>query len=106
MAPAWERSFLGYGFWVAPGKIVQRRVAPKARQKMKQRVREITARNGGRSLTQVVTELRSYIVGWKAYFRLADAPYGFSDLDKWLHRRCAYCCYSRLLPIPIASPSL
>ena len=30
VARAWARSFLGYSFWVAPGKIVKRRVAPKA----------------------------------------------------------------------------
>ena len=87
VAPAWERSFLGYSFWVAPGKIVKRRVAPKALRTMKERVRRITSRNGGHSLTQVVTELRSYLVGWKAYFRLADTPHVFSDLEKWLHRR-------------------
>jgi group II intron reverse transcriptase/maturase len=87
VAPARDRSFLGYSFWVAPGKIVKRRVAPKALDKLKERLREITSRNGGRSLTQVVALLRSYLVGWKAYFRLADTPRVFTDVDKWLHRR-------------------
>jgi len=87
VALAWERAFLDYSFWVAAGKVVKRRVAPKALEKMKQRVRESTARNGGRSLTQVVTELRSYLTGWKAYFRLADTPGVLADVDKWLHRR-------------------
>ena len=50
VAPVWQRSFLGYAFWVAPGKIVKRRVAPKALAKMKARVRELTSRSGGRSL--------------------------------------------------------
>jgi RNA-directed DNA polymerase len=87
VAPVWQRSFLGYSFWVAPGKIVKRRVAPKALEKMKERIRAITSRNGGRSLTQVVVLLRSYLMGWKAYFRLADTPGVFTDVDKWLHRR-------------------
>lgn len=87
VAPAWQRSFLGYSFWIAPGKLVKRRVAPKALVAMKERVREITSRNGGRSLTQVVALLRSYLVGWKAYFRLADTPGVLADVDKWLHRR-------------------
>jgi RNA-directed DNA polymerase len=39
---------------------------------MKQRVRRITRRTAGRSVAQVVAELRSYLVGWKAYFRLSD----------------------------------
>jgi len=87
VAPEWTRSFLGYSFWVAPGKIVKRRVAPKALVKLKERLREITSRNGGRSLIKVTAELRSYLVGWKAYFRLADTPNVLADVDKWLHRR-------------------
>jgi RNA-directed DNA polymerase len=87
VAPARDRSFLGYSFWYAPGKIVKRRVAPKALEKMKERVREITSRSGGRSLTQVGSLLRSYLLGWKSYFRLADTPNVFADVDKWLHRR-------------------
>lgn len=87
VAPAWQRSFLGYSFWYAPGKIVKRRVAPKALDKMKERVRELTARSGGRSLAQVCAELRSYLVGWKNYFRLADTPNVFHGVDQWLHRR-------------------
>jgi group II intron reverse transcriptase/maturase len=87
VALARERSFLGYSFWLAPGRIVKRRVAPEALAKMKERVRAITARNGGHSLAVVCRELRSYLVGWKAYFRLADTPNVFHGVDQWLHRR-------------------
>src|ERR1700674_1170164 len=44
VARPWDRKFLGYSFWVAPGRVVKRRVAPKALEAMKERVREITAR--------------------------------------------------------------
>jgi group II intron reverse transcriptase/maturase len=87
VARAWDRAFLGYSFWIAPGKVVKRRVAPKALEKMKERVRAITARNGGRSIEAVCSELRSYLVGWKSYFRLADTPRAFHGVDQWLHRR-------------------
>jgi hypothetical protein len=87
VAPARDRSFLGYSFWMAPGKIVKRRVAPKALETMKERVRAITSRNGGRSLAHGCAELRSYLVGWKNYFRLADTPNVFHGVDQWLHRR-------------------
>ena len=87
VARAWERSFLGYSFWVAPGRLIKRRVSPKALMAMKERVRQITSRNGGRSIAQVVAMLRSYLVGWKEYFRLADTPGVFEDVDQWLHRR-------------------
>ena len=87
VALAWDRSFLGYSFWVTPDKIIKRRVAPKALATMKARLREITSRNGGRSVARVCAELRSYLVGWKAYFQLADTPRAFTDVDQWLHRR-------------------
>ena len=45
---------------------------------MKDRVREITARNGGRSIAAVIAELRTYLRGWKAYFRLAETPRVFA----------------------------
>jgi group II intron reverse transcriptase/maturase len=87
VARVWDRQFLGFSFWVARGSVVKRRVAPKALHKMKERVRALTARNGGRSIRQVVALLRSYLIGWRAYFRLADTPRLFTQLEKWLHRR-------------------
>lgn len=87
VARAWDRSFLGYSFWVDRRKQVKRRVAPKALEKLKQRVREITARSGGRSIEAVCLELRSYLTGWKSYFRLADTPKVLHHVDQWVHRR-------------------
>jgi RNA-directed DNA polymerase len=83
----WNRKFLGYSFWVAKGREVKRRVAPKALEKFKARVREITDRNGGRSMKSVFDELRGYITGWREYFRLVDTPGVLKGLDEWIRRR-------------------
>jgi RNA-directed DNA polymerase len=82
-----DRKFLGYSFWYAKGSTVRRRVARKALVTMKDRVRDITKRSGGRSISSVVKELRGYLVGWKNYFQLADTPRVFSDLDEWIRHR-------------------
>jgi group II intron reverse transcriptase/maturase len=87
VAPVWERQFLGFAFWVNREGKVKRSVAKKALQRMKEKVKEITNRNGGRSLAQVVERLSSYLTGWRAYFRLADTPGDFENLDKWIRRR-------------------
>ncbi len=87
VARPWDRKFLGYSFWVAKGREVKRRVASKALVALKQRVRIITKRSRGRSIPGVVTELRGYLVGWKEYFRLADTPRIFRELDEWIRRR-------------------
>lgn len=84
---ATKRKLLGYSFWVAPGRVVKRRVAKKALAKMKQQVRIITKRSGGYSIEQIAARLRSYLTGWKEYFRLADTPRLFAEMDEWLRHR-------------------
>jgi group II intron reverse transcriptase/maturase len=87
VARVWDRKFLGYSVWVARGREVKRRVAAKTLEDFKERIRRLTCRNGGRSLPKVVEELRAYLLGWKAYFRLADTPGVFRGLDQWIARR-------------------
>jgi group II intron reverse transcriptase/maturase len=87
VARVWDRTFLGYSFWVTKGRVVQLRVGAKALKSFKERVRQITSRNGGRSLDQVAKELRAYLLGWKQYFGLADTPGVFRALNQWIHRR-------------------
>lgn len=82
-----QRKFLGYSFWVAPGGKIKRRVANKPMAAFKQRVRQITRRSGGRSLEQVVEHMRDYVLGWKAYFRLAQTPRVWQELDQWMRHR-------------------
>jgi RNA-directed DNA polymerase len=82
-----DRKFLGYSFWYAKGSEVKRRVAKQALVAMKDRVRDITKRSGGRSIPSVIKELRGYLVGWKNYFQLADTPKIFNDLDEWIRHR-------------------
>ena len=81
-----NRKFLGYSFWNR-GETVKRRVAPKALEAMKERVREITSRNRGRSMGLVYQELRRYLTGWKEYYKLAETPYVFRSIDTWIRHR-------------------
>lgn len=81
-----DSQYLGYGFWVAKG-IVRHCVSRKALKVMKERVRRLTSRNGGRSLEEVAKELKAYLTGWKEYFRLAETPGIFAGLDGWIRRR-------------------
>jgi len=83
----WNRTFLGYSFFLVDGKTAKRKVAPKALEKMKERVRKITGRNRRVKLEAVFGELRRYLPGWKQYFRLADTPEVFLKLDQWIRRR-------------------
>lgn len=84
---ATQSKFLGFSFWVAGGRSIRRRVAPQAIKRMKERVRALTRRSAGRSLAQLCKPLRVYLTGWKAYFRLAETPGAFADLDGWIRHR-------------------
>lgn len=83
----WGSQYLGYGFWVGKGRAVKHRVGVKALRAMKERVRQITSRSGGRSMSQVARRLKEYLIGWKEYFRLAETPGIFAGLDEWIGHR-------------------
>jgi len=87
VASAFGRKFLGYSLWAAPKGEVKRAVSKKAQEAFKQRIRQLTRRSGGRSMTEVVEPLRRYMLGWKAYFGLAQTPQVWRTLDEWLRHR-------------------
>ncbi|MFT3816187.1 MAG: group II intron reverse transcriptase/maturase [Rubrivivax sp.] len=87
VASAFGRKFLGYALWVARGREVKCKVADKALGDFKARIRQLTRRSGGRGMEQVVDKLRPYLLGWKAYFGLAQTPRVWRELDEWLRHR-------------------
>jgi hypothetical protein len=86
VARVWDRKFLGYSFWVAKGRAVKLRVAPKTLEGFKERVRQITSRTGGWSLERVCEELGGYLRGWRRYFAPTDTSNVLQTLDKCIHR--------------------
>jgi len=84
---AFGRKFLGYSLWVGHGKVVKLKVAEKPLATFKQRIRELTGRSGGRSMPQIVEKLRTYVLGWKVYFQLAQTPNVWKGLDEWMRHR-------------------
>jgi RNA-directed DNA polymerase len=84
---AFGRKFLGYSIWMGRGKVVKLKVADKPLATFKQRIRELTGRSVGRSMSQIVEKLRIYMFGWKGYFRQAQTPRVWRGLDEWLRHR-------------------
>jgi RNA-directed DNA polymerase len=87
VAPALERPLLGFRFFRARDGAVRVTVAPKARQRAKDRLRRLTTRNWGVSMERRIREINRFTVGWTAYFAFADTISLFEGLDKWLRRR-------------------
>ena len=81
----WNRRFLGFTFTrTRPNR---RKVSEKALKTFQAKVREVTSRTRGRTTRQIVAELRSTILGWRAYFGFTEVPSPLRDLDKWIRRR-------------------
>ena len=72
MARPQERKFLGFSFTAGPE--VKRVIAPKALDRFKRRVREITRRANGVSMQTTIEELASYMRGWRSYFGFCETP--------------------------------
>lgn len=86
VASVMGRKFLGYSFWYAKDG-VKRRVADKPMVTFRQRVRQRTRRSGGRNMAEVIDRLRPYLLGWKAYFGMAQTPSVWRRLDEWIRHR-------------------
>ncbi len=82
----WDRKYLGFC-------MNNSRKAPKIRihwktiKRFKERVREITARGRGRSLTQVIVELNQFTIGWWNYYRITESFNRLRPLPHWIRRR-------------------
>lgn len=85
VAAPWKRKFLGFSF--TSEKAPRRRIAPKARKRFEDRIRELTQRSLGISRTKRISDLASYMRGWMAYFRFCETPTVFRELDSWIRRR-------------------
>jgi len=87
VASVFGRKFLSYTFRRAPNGVIKRGIADKAVKAFKADIRELTRRVTGRSVEAVVQDLRPYILGWKAYFRLVQNPTLWRELDGWMRHR-------------------
>ncbi len=83
-----NRKFLGF---TVSGTKARVKVADQAIFKLKVKVRELTRRTRGHRLTDIIAELRESLLGWKAYFGIAEVLSPLRELDKWIRRRLR--CY-------------
>ena len=79
-----EHKFLGFSI-SNDGR--QRRVAPKALDKSKTRIRDMTRRTHGIRLQQLIKELKPYIVEWRGHFGICQTPRVLTNLETWIRRR-------------------
>ncbi len=79
-----ERKFLGFSI---SNDGSERRIAPKALDKFKMQIREMTRRTRGISLQKIIEDLGPYIIGWRGYFGFCQTPRVLNNLESWIRRR-------------------
>jgi RNA-directed DNA polymerase len=87
VAPVDGRKFLGYCLRLFKNGRVYRDAADESVQRFRQRVRQLTSRQSGRSMAQMAQMLRDFVPGWKAYFRLVQLPSTLRGLGQWMRHR-------------------
>jgi len=85
VARPWQRKFLGFSF--TSNGTPKRRIAPRAVERFKDRVRELTRRTRGVSTERMAAELSRYLRGWLGYFGKCETPSMLEKLDYWLRHR-------------------
>ena len=85
VARPWERKFLGFSFTNAG--VPKRRIASKAVDRFKERIRELTRRTRGVSIERMAEDLTRYLRGWLGYFGKCETPSVLVELERWLRRR-------------------
>ena len=86
--------FLGFSFYKRKGKI-HIRIAKRSLERLKDKMRRLTRRTRSGKLEDILQELNRYVVGWVAYYRLAETPSVYQRLDKWLRRRLRQMLWKR-----------
>ena len=94
VARAGQRKFLGFSFFRRKGEVLIR-IADQALQRLHERLRALTRRTRSGRLEEIIRQINEYLRGWMGYFRLADTPSVFEDVDRWLRRRLRQLLWKR-----------
>jgi group II intron reverse transcriptase/maturase len=86
VAYAGKVRFLGYSFYQAKG-VWRLRLHPKSAERLKTRLKELTARSNGWGNDHRKEQLKRFITGWMNYFKLADMKKWLAGTDEWYRRR-------------------
>ncbi|MCW4013467.1 MAG: group II intron reverse transcriptase/maturase [Candidatus Bathyarchaeota archaeon] len=78
--------FLGFSLYKT-GKKTGIRPHQKSIKRFKDRVRKITSRKRGRSIGQILHELKVFTTGWLGYYSIADMKSKIVAFNEWIRRR-------------------
>ena len=89
VSPAGKRHFLGFRIGATAGGKIFVRLSDRSKERLKDKVRELTPRNLGSSIDTCLRRLNAYVRGWMGYFRLCTSGERrvFRHVDAHIRRR-------------------
>jgi RNA-directed DNA polymerase len=90
VAPIDQCVFLGFEF-----RGIKLRWSARAFADFKHRVRQLTGRSWGVSMSHRLRQLAQYVRGWMGYFGISQYYRPIPELDEWLRRRCRMCYWKQ-----------
>ena len=86
--------FLGFSFRKYKGEMLIR-VASRSLERFRDKLRRLTKRTRSGKLEEIIQEVNTYTVGWIGYYRQANTPSVYDDLDGWIRRRLRQMIWKR-----------
>jgi RNA-directed DNA polymerase len=86
--------FLGLSFFKRKGEVLIR-VAARSRERFCEKLRRLTKRTRSGKLENVIQEINQYTMGSIGYYRQANTPSVFEELDSWIRRRLRQMIWKR-----------
>jgi len=86
--------FLGFSFFKRNGEVLIR-IANRSKERFEEKLRRLTKRTRSGKLEDIIQEINKYTMGWIGYYRQANTPSVFEELDKWIRRRLRQMVWKR-----------
>jgi group II intron reverse transcriptase/maturase len=86
--------FLGFSFYKRKGEVLIG-VAGRSLERFREKLRRLTKRTRSGKLEDVIQQINQYTMGWMGYYRQANTPSVFEELDKWIRRRLRQMIWKR-----------
>jgi len=86
--------FLGFSFYKRNGEMLIR-VAGRSLERFRDQLRRLTKRTRSGKLEAILKEINTYTMGWIGYYRQANTPSVYEELDRWIRRRLRQLIWKR-----------
>ncbi|HHY68475.1 MAG TPA: group II intron reverse transcriptase/maturase [Alicyclobacillus sp.] len=91
----WKLKFLGFSMYKRKAGEIRIRLARQSIDRVKTKIRALTARNQPIAMEERIRRLNTYLGGWIGYFALAETPSTFEEIEGWIRRRLRMCLWKQ-----------